>query len=211
MATKTNTSALLTNAAKAYWNTDTDATGHLTRAEHFTDARNALIDSGAAKNKTEAHRLIAERVAALAPAHSKKFGAPTVNQYCASFTLFIENAQDSVRTAKNAAELYAVVHKAYAASMGVENIKAVLTEHKTVPAAVKAVSALQRPDETVNEDGTTRTRARTSEISLKQALSALARIQEKESWSDDEKAQLYEASLATAVAVQPSQDDNDEE
>lgn len=199
MSTKT----LIATAARTFWETDTAPDGHLRRGQTFTAARDALIESKQAKNKTEAQKIIADATAASAPAHSKKFGASTVAQYVASYAVFAE--AEHLNTRSGAENLYASVHRAYASSMGVDNIKGALESSKSVSDAVKAINALTRDTSAPTKDG----ERNTGPITLKAALAALARIQENQEWTEDERAQLFEVTMATAVAVQPKGDDED--
>lgn len=188
-------------AAQNYWATDTSDRGHWSRGRQFTDARDALIAEG--HKKGDAQKIIAEAVQEAAPPHEKKFGASTVSQYVSSFALLNEDTSNFASTRDNA-DLYAVVHKAYAGSMGVDNIRNILLVTSDKDEAIQAIASLTRNDSTEgDEDGKPR---RT--YGLKHALSALARIQEyqdEHGWTEEEKAQLFEAALATSVKVQPEQ------
>lgn len=189
-----------TTAAETYWKTDTTGKGHLARGKAFHEAREHLIGLGFKKG--EAQKIIADEVQLAAPAHEKKFGAATVSHYTASYALLLEDSCNFQPTAPNA-DLYAVVHKAYAASMGVQNLRYILSTYVGTPEgreqAIQAVAALSRSTDNEGEGEEKRTRG---SYGLKHALAALARIQEHE-WTNDEKDQLFTAALATSVAVQP--------
>lgn len=187
------TIASVEQAAQTYWKTDTTGKGHLSRGAHFYAAREDLISQG--YKKGEAQKIIAETVRDNAPAHEKKFGAPTVSHYVSSYALFQEDTCQFNATQANA-DLYAAVHKAYAASMGVDNLRNILSVYTEAGDAINAINALTRPGK--DEDGKGGGRG---QYGLKHALAALAKIQEHE-WTDDEKSQLFAAALATSVAVQ---------
>ena len=184
-------------AAQNYWKNDTTGKGHLSRGSHFHSAREELIVQG--YKKGEAQKIIAQSVQDNAPAHEKKFGAATVSHYVASYALLLEETSNFAPTQTNA-DLYSVVHKAYAASMGVENLRNVLSSYTDVTKAIEAVTNLSRKSSAEGEDGEDEKPKRG--YGLKNALNALAKIQEWE-WTEDEKSQLFNAALATSVAVQP--------
>lgn len=191
-----STIELVEKAAQTYWNTDTSGRGHLSRGKAFFSAREELIFQG--YKKGEAQKIIAASVQENAPAHEKKFGAATVAHYVASFSLMGEEESNFAPTAAHV-DLYTVLHKAYAASMGVENLRNVLKSYTDVSAAMEAIQNLSRPgSDAEGEEGEKPKRG----YGLKNALNALAKIQEWE-WTEDEKTQLFTAALATSVAVQP--------
>lgn len=195
------------HAVETYWKTDTTGRGHLDRGKAFYAAVESLVGEG--EKKGTAQKLIAENVAQAAPAHEKKFGSATVSHYNASYSLFLEDTTRFAPTVKNA-DLYAVVHKAYAASMGVENLRNILATSPDTEQAIQAVSRLTRGSKPGEEnEGEGEGRA-TRTYGLKHALAALARIQEKQDWTDAEKGQLFEAALATSVAVQPDLTTNED-
>lgn len=191
--------AALADAAKTYWQNNTTSMGHLDRAVDFIRAESLLRSHG--QNKTNARKRIAEQLNDNAPAHEKTVGAPTVAQYIASYDLMCETSSLHAPTIANR-DLYAVVHKAYAASMGADNIRKILSAYSDQADAISRISALKRPVREPNEDGKPR-----GKYGLKNALAALAKIQEHE-WDESEKEQLFTAALATSVAVQPDPDDD---
>lgn len=189
------TIASVEQAAQNYWKTDTTGKGHLSRGQKFHTAREDLILQGLKKG--EAQKLIAQAVQDNAPPHEKKFGAATVSHYVASYSLMLEDTSNFAPT-QNHADLYSVVHKAYAASMGVDNIRNVLQSYTDVTKATEAIVGLSR---SAAEDGEEGEKPK-PKFSLRAALNALVKIQEHE-WTEDEKLQLFNAALATSVAVQP--------
>lgn len=201
----TTTLGTVDHAAATFWKTDTTGKGHLQRGAAFHAAVASLVQEG--EKKGNAQKIIAEAVAESAPAHEKKFGAATVSQYNASYALLLEETSNFQPSQSNA-DLYAVVHKAYAASMGVENLRDILSGYTERDLAIAAVGALKRPGQEPKGDGEEERKGRGS-FGLKAALTALAKIQDHE-WSDDEKHQLFEALIATTVAVQPDVQEENE-
>lgn len=206
-----NNVGTLDYAAETYWKTDTTGKGHLQRGRAFHAAVNTLVEEGGFK-KGEAQKMIAAEVVAQAPAHEKKFGSATVSHYNASFSLFEEESSNFAPTLTNA-DLYAAVHKAYAGSMGVEHLRNILATYPSTEEgreqALQAVTSLTRESKANGEEGEGERAPRT--YGLKHALAALARIQEKEDWTEAEKGQLFEAALATSVAVQPDLSGSDDQ
>lgn len=189
---------IVAQAAQTYWKNDTSSTGHLARAEAFDRAQQALVANGL--NKTEARKEIAAQVQAQAP--NFLLCAGTISQYVASYHLMYDDS--SGWTPHDNPDLYAVVHKAYAASMGRDNILDILKSAVTADEAAEQIAALKRPEKDDNGEPKA-----TREYGVAHALRALVKIAEHV-WTDEEKALLFEACMHTTVAVQPASPDDEE-
>lgn len=167
------------NAVDTYWSTGTTAEGHYQRGLAFFDAAQSTTYG----SRTAMYKAIAAEVAEAAPDYERPFKYPTVAQYVASYQLFLDHSVHSDK------ELYAVVHKAYAASMGVSRIKEIISDpHYTLGQMIDKLNKLERP----------RAKKSKKEMDLATAVNALNQIIDH-TWTDSEKETLYELTVSLAM------------
>lgn len=196
-------------ASTEFWKHSTGDLGHLQRARKITSTTQTILANDESVGKMNAYALITDEIARNAPAHSKKdFGKSTVAQYAASFALMAE--YEKFPLTNDNADLYAMVHRAYAASVGVKNIRFIMEQSASKDEALAGLADVKRGDNLTgdnpspdgDEDGDKKGGGG-SGIRLATAIRYLSQIMEKE-WSDSDAESLFPLVVELGVKFAPS-------